>query len=75
MSPLDGQLREAFDPDQENALAQEYLGCVKPRKILAGALIVLGAVLMLAAPGTASGALMIAAAILVEIVGITLEKR
>jgi hypothetical protein len=48
---------------------------MKPRRLLAGTLVVVGAVLMFAAPETVSGVAMIALGVLVEIVGIMLERR
>ncbi|MCL4799745.1 MAG: hypothetical protein KJ025_09180 [Burkholderiales bacterium] len=46
-----------------------------PRRILAGALVVLGAVLIFAAPETVSGVVLISIGILIELVGIMLERR
>jgi hypothetical protein len=48
---------------------------MKPRRLVAGVLVVLGAVLMFAAPATMSGVALIGLGILVEIVGIMLERR
>ena len=48
---------------------------MKPRRLLAGALVVLGAVLMFAAPETPSGLVLIAVGVVIEIVGIMLERR
>jgi hypothetical protein len=48
---------------------------MKPRRLVAGALVVLGAVLMFAAPATLSGVVLIVVGVLVEIVGIMLERR
>ncbi len=48
---------------------------MKPRRILAGALVVLGGVIIFAAPETMSGAALIAVGVLVEVVGIMLERR
>ncbi|MGQ0577945.1 MAG: hypothetical protein ACT4PQ_03430 [Betaproteobacteria bacterium] len=48
---------------------------MKPRRVVAALLIVLGAVMLFAAPETLGGVLAIAAGVIVEIVGITLEKR
>jgi membrane-bound ClpP family serine protease len=48
---------------------------IKPRRIAAGALIVLGAVLMLAAAQTPAGAAVMILGVLIEIAGIVLEKR
>lgn len=45
------------------------------RRVLAAVLIVFGAVLMLAAPETLSGALVIALGVAIEIAGIALERR
>ena len=48
---------------------------MKPRRIVAALLIVIGAVAMFAAPKTLGGILMIAAGVLIEILGIALERR
>ena len=48
---------------------------MKPRRVVASALVVLGGVLIFAAPETMSGLALIAVGILVEIVGIMLERR
>jgi drug/metabolite transporter (DMT)-like permease len=54
---------------------------MKPRRILAGVLVVLGAVLMLLAPQTlftgqsGIGAIVILAGVAIEIAGIALERR
>ena len=50
---------------------------MKPRRIIAGALVVVGAVLMFAAPETESvaGAIVMGLGVLVEIAGIALERR
>lgn len=50
---------------------------MKPRRIIAGVLVVLGAVLMFAAPETEtlSGAIVLGLGVLVEIAGIALERR
>ena len=64
-----------IDLGQGGVSTRDYFIKVKARRIFAVVLIVLGAVLMLAAPDTVSGALMMAIGILVEIVGIALEKR
>ncbi len=48
---------------------------MKPRRVVATLLIVLGAVMLFAAPETLGGVLAIATGVIVEIVGITLEKR
>lgn len=48
---------------------------MKPRRIAAGVLLVLGAILMLAAPQTPSGAVAMGLGVLIEIVGIALERR
>lgn len=45
------------------------------RRVVAGVLIVFGAVLMLAATETLSGALVIALGVAIEIAGIALERR
>jgi membrane-bound ClpP family serine protease len=48
---------------------------VKPRRIAAGALIVLGAVLMFAAAQTPAGAAVMILGVVVEIAGIFIDKR
>ena len=50
---------------------------MKPRRIVAGALVVIGAVLMFAAPvtETLSGAIVLGLGVLLEIAGIALERR
>ena len=48
---------------------------MKPRRVLAALLIVLGAVMLFAAPETRGGLFAIAAGVIIEIVGIALEKR
>ena len=48
---------------------------MKPRRLLAAILIVLGAVMLFAAPETLGGLLAIAAGVMIELVGIALEKR
>jgi len=50
---------------------------VKPRRIVAGVLVVLGAMLMFAAPEaeTVAGAIVMGLGVLVEIAGIALERR
>jgi len=50
---------------------------VKPRRIVAGALVVIGAVLMFAAPETETlgGAIVLGIGVLLEIAGIALERR
>jgi hypothetical protein len=50
---------------------------VKPRRIIAGVLVVLGALLMFAAPETESfsGAIVMGLGVLLEITGIALERR
>ena len=50
---------------------------MKPRRIVAGVLVVLGAVLMFAAPETESlsGAIVMGLGVLIEIGGIALERR
>jgi hypothetical protein len=45
------------------------------RRVVAGMLIVFGAVLMFAAPETLSGALVVALGVAIEIAGIALERR
>ena len=47
----------------------------KPRRILAGFLIVLGAILLLIATETWGGLILILIGIAIEIIGIALEKR
>jgi len=46
----------------------------RKRRFLAGGLVVLGALLMLLAPNTWVGGLVMGAGILVELLGITLER-
>lgn len=50
---------------------------MKPRRIVAGVLVLLGAVLMFAAPETESlsGAIVMGLGVLIEIGGIALERR
>ena len=48
---------------------------MKPRRAIAALLIVLGAVMLFAAPETRGGLFAIAAGVIIEIVGIALEKR
>jgi hypothetical protein len=48
---------------------------MKPRRVVAGLLIALGAVLLFAATETLGGLLAIAAGIVIEVVGIALERR
>jgi hypothetical protein len=50
---------------------------VKPRRIVAGALLALGAILMFAAPGAEplGGAIVMGLGVLVEIAGIAFERR
>ncbi len=48
---------------------------MKPRRVVAALLIALGAVMLFAAPETLGGALAITAGVIIEIVGIALEKR
>lgn len=48
---------------------------MKPRRIVAGVLVVLGAVLMFAAPETPSGAIAMGLGVMIELVGIALERR
>ena len=45
------------------------------RRVVAGVLIVLGAVLMFAAPETLSGVIVIVLGLAIEIAGIALERR
>lgn len=47
----------------------------RPRKIVAGTLVVLGIVLMVLGPETGGGAVLIALGVIIEVVGIVLEKR
>ncbi len=60
---------------QAPALAFEYHPPMKPRRAVAALLIVLGAVMLFAAPETRGGLFAIAAGVIIEIVGIALEKR
>jgi hypothetical protein len=53
----------------------EYYLPMKARRVVAALLIALGAVMFFAAPETFGGVLAIAAGIVIEIVGIALEKR
>ncbi|MEQ1879610.1 MAG: hypothetical protein ABL878_01415 [Burkholderiales bacterium] len=48
---------------------------MKPRRMLAALLVALGAVMLFAAPETFGGLIAIAAGVVVESVGIFLEKR
>lgn len=48
---------------------------MKPRRLLAAVLIVLGGVLLFAAPETWGGLYVIIAGVTIEVVGIVLEKR
>lgn len=65
----------AFDSRQVPSLAFEYHLPMKPRRVVAALLIALGAVMLFAAPETLGGVLAIAAGVIIEIVGIALEKR
>jgi drug/metabolite transporter (DMT)-like permease len=65
----------AFDFGQAPALTFEYRLPMKPRRLVAVLLIALGAVMLFAAPETLGGVLAIAAGVIIEIVGIALEKR
>ena len=47
----------------------------RPRKIVAGTLVVLGIVLMVLGPETGGGAVLIALGVIIEVVGIVLENR
>ena len=47
----------------------------RPRKIIAGSLVVLGIVLMVLGPETGGGAVLILLGVVIEGVGIFLEKR
>jgi membrane-bound ClpP family serine protease len=48
---------------------------MKPRRILSAILIVLGAVMLFAATETLGGLIAIGAGVVIEVVGIALEKR
>ena len=48
---------------------------MKPRRITAIALVILGGLLLLLAPETRGGLALVALGVVVEIVGITLERR
>lgn len=48
---------------------------MKPRRLVAALLIALGAVMLFAAPETIGGLVAIAAGVIVEAAGLTLEKR
>lgn len=48
---------------------------MRPRRMVAIALVVLGGVLMFLAPGTPAGAALVVLGIVVEVVGIFLEHR
>ncbi len=48
---------------------------MKARRWVAAALVVLGAVMLFAAPETLGGLLAMAAGVMIEVVGIALEKR
>jgi drug/metabolite transporter (DMT)-like permease len=67
--------RDFFELGQAPALAIEYHPPMKPRRVVAALLIVLGAVMLFAAPETRGGLFAIAAGVIIEIVGIALEKR
>jgi hypothetical protein len=64
-----------FDFGQAPALNFEYRLPMKPRRLVAALLIALGAVMLYAAPETLGGALAIATGVIIEIVGIALEKH
>ena len=51
------------------------MGPLKPRRIVAGALIALGALLMFFAAETPAGAIIIVLGVAIEIAGIALERR
>lgn len=65
----------AFDFGQVPAFGFEYRLTMKPRRLVAALLIALGAVMLFAAPETLGGAIAIAAGVIIELVGIALEKR
>jgi drug/metabolite transporter (DMT)-like permease len=65
----------AFDQGQKPTFTFEYHLPIKPRRVVAALLIALGAVMLFAAPETLGGVLAIAAGVMIEIVGIALEKR
>jgi membrane-bound ClpP family serine protease len=48
---------------------------MKPRRVIAIALVVLGGVLIFLAPGTPGGAVLIGLGIVIEVIGIFLERR
>jgi membrane-bound ClpP family serine protease len=48
---------------------------MKPRRVVAVLLVVLGGVLMFIAPGTPGGAALIGLGIVIEVIGIFLERR
>ena len=48
---------------------------MRPRKVIAGFLIVLGVILMVLAPETLSGLILVVLGICIEVVGIALEKK
>lgn len=56
---------------QENAGGKHVI----TRRLVAGGLILLGVALMVAAPNTWSGFVMLGAGIVVELVGLVLEKK
>ncbi len=64
-----------FDFDQGQVHALWYRERMKPRRMLAALLVALGAVMLFAAPETFGGLIAIAAGVVVESVGIFLEKR
>ncbi len=47
----------------------------KPRRIMAIALVILGGLLLFLAPETREGLVLVALGVMIEIVGITLERR
>lgn len=59
----------------ECAPTELVLPQMKARRWVAAALVVLGAVMLFAAPETLGGLLAMAAGVMIEVVGIALEKR
>jgi drug/metabolite transporter (DMT)-like permease len=53
----------------------EYRPNVKVRRLIASVLIVLGVVILFAAPETPGGLFAIAAGVVIELAGIAMEKR
>lgn len=64
-----------LDFGQAPALSFAYRLPMKFRRLVAALLIALGAVMLFAAPETRGGLLAIAAGVIIEIVGIALDKR